>query len=440
MRLANGAGSRVGRHSVVRMRSSVQTRGYAGTPIPVSGARPIFRRAMTTSAPATAAPNADSVRALFVARYGRAPTVIASAPGRVNLIGEHVDYNGGEVLPIAIARRTWVAVGRREDTDAPMLRAVSSNEPEFGEVALQDATKSGHWWDYVLGVAEPLFREMVGARTLEHLSLDVAVSSDVPTGAGLSSSAALEVATALAVSELLEDQLELHEAAMTAWRAETGFVGVACGIMDQFASALGRAGEALHIDCETTRTDYAPFSDSVLIFDTAVRRNLRTSEFNQRRAECAAALELLRKKWPELVSLAAAEPQQVADANLPEPLDRRAMHVSRETRRVREAVALLRGGKPLTRELLVGSHESLRDLYECSRPELDWLVEHSIRMPGVRGARLTGAGWGGCAIVVGDAPALEAAAPILAHEYQATFDLAPRLWMTAATQGARVER
>jgi galactokinase len=395
---------------------------------------------MPASAPATKAPDAESVRALFVSRFGSEPRVIASAPGRVNLIGEHTDYNGGEVLPIAISRRTYVAVARRDDTDAPVLRAVSSTEPHVGSVPLQDVAKSGHWWDYVLGVVEPLLREMVGARTLEHLSLDVAVASDVPTGSGLSSSAALEVATALAVSELLEDRLTAHDAAMAAWRAETGFVGVACGIMDQFASAMAREGHALHIDCQTAHTDHAPFADSVLIFDTAVRRNLRTSEFNQRRAECVEALEVLRVHMPGLVSLAAVEPQQVIDAKLPEPLNRRALHVSQETRRVREAVALLRAGKALTRELLVGSHESLRDLYECSRPELDWLVERSIQLPGVRGARLTGAGWGGCAIVVGDAAALEAAAPILAREYAAKFDRTPRLWTSNAAEGARIER
>jgi galactokinase len=392
----------------------------------------------TVSAPR--APNAESVRALFKARFGRDAKVVASAPGRVNLIGEHTDYNGGEVLPIAIARRTWIAVGLRDDTDAPVLRAASSNEPDAGEVPLQDVAKTGKWWDYVLGVVEPLFREMVGARTLEHLSLDVAVSSDVPTGSGLSSSAALEVGTALAVSELLDDRLGARDAAMLSWRAETGFVGVASGIMDQFASALAHEGKALHIDCETTFTDDVPFADSVLIFDTAIRRNLRTSEFNQRRAECVSALALLRVAIPDLLSLAAAEPQQVLDAKLPDPLGRRALHVSRETRRVREAVALLRAGKPLTRELLVGSHESLRDLYECSRPELDWLVERSIQLPGVRGARLTGAGWGGCAIVVGDAEALQEAAPILAREYQAKFDLTPRLWNSKAAPGARIEK
>lgn len=134
-----------------------------------------------------------------------------------------------------------------------------------------------------------------------------------------------------------------------------------------------------------------------------------------------------------------AEPEQVLEARLPDPLGRRALHVSRETRRVRKAVSLLQAGVPLTRELLVESHESLRDLYECSRPELDWVVERAVTHPGVRGARLTGAGWGGCAIVTGDADALTEAAPRLASEYQGRFGLAPRLWVSEASAGARIE-
>jgi len=227
---------------------------------------------------------------------------------------------------------------------------------------------------------------------------------------------------------------------MTAWRAETGFVGVACGIMDQYASALGRAGEALHLECDTARYDYAPFGDTLLIFDTAIPRSLRTSHYNERRAECDEALRLLRERWPALPSLAAAEPEQVLEARLPDPLDHRALHVSRETRRVRDAVAALRAGGHISRELLVGSHASLRDLYECSRPELDWVVERSITLPGVRGARLTGAGWGGCAIVVGEEEALRDAAPVLAREYEARFALVPRLWLSSAAAGARVEQ
>jgi len=387
--------------------------------------------------PPAAAPDAGSVRSLFVERFGREPEIVASAPGRVNLIGEHTDYNGGEVLPIAILRRTWVAAGR-PSTDAggaPMLRAVSANQPAaMGTAPLSSPKRSGQWWDYLTGVAAPLLE-----RSGRSDSIDVAVASDVPTAAGLSSSAALEVSTALAVAGVLGLELPLEEAAMIAWRAETGFVGVACGIMDQFASALCRAGEALHLECDTAHYDFAPFKDALLIFDTAIPRSLRTSHYNERRAECEEALRLLRERWPDLPTLAAAEPEQVMEAHLPPPLDRRALHVSRETRRVRDAVAALRAGHRISRELLVGSHESLRDLYECSRPELDWVVERAITLPGVQGARLTGAGWGGCAIVVGDEDALREAGPVLAREYESRFALVPRLWLSTAASGARVE-
>jgi galactokinase len=402
----------------------------------MKGARRAVSFRPMSAATQSAAASAAGARALFLARFGREPDVVASAPGRVNLIGEHTDYNGGEVLPIAIARRTWVAAAFRHGDVAATLRAVSATEPGVSEASLEHATRSGEWWDYLLGVASPLLRE--GGDRMP--SLDAAVTSDVPAGAGLSSSAALEVASALAVSSLRGAPLPLREAAMLGWRAETGFVGVQSGIMDQFASALGEEGQALHIDCETTETSLAPFGETVLIFDTAVRRSLRDSAFNTRRAECAEALRLLRLRWPSLPSLARAEPEQVLEAGLPDPLNKRALHVSRETRRVREAVALLCAGLPLTRELLVGSHESLRDLYECSRPELDWIVDRAVRMEGVRGARLTGAGWGGCAIVVGDERALAAAGPVLAREYEARFRLVPRLWLSGAAAGARVER
>jgi galactokinase len=388
---------------------------------------------MTSSA---ALLDAGNVRALFVDRFGREPDVVASAPGRVNLIGEHTDYNGGEVLPIAISRRTWVAAGRppADAGSAPVLRAVSGNQPAMGTAPLVSPKRSGEWWDYLTGVAAPLL-EQSGRPD----SIDLAVESDVPAAAGLSSSAALEVSTALAVSALLGRPIALQEAAMVGWRAETGFVGVACGIMDQFASALCRTGEALHLECDTARYDFAPFGDTLLIFDTAIPRSLRTSHYNERRAECEEALRLLRERWPGLSSLAAAEPEQVREAHLPPPLDRRALHVSRETRRVRDAVAALRAGHRISRELLVGSHESLRDLYECSRPELDWVVERAITFPGVLGARLTGAGWGGCAIVVGDEDALREMGPMLAREYETRFALVPRLWLSRASSGARVE-
>jgi galactokinase len=269
---------------------------------------------------------------------------------------------------------------------------------------------------------------------------DVAVWSDVPAGAGLSSSAALEVAFALAASALAGTARDLEPLALLAQRAEVGFVGVNSGIMDQFASALGRRDHAVHVWCDTARWEVLPMSEAVLIFDTAVPRSLRSSAFNTRRAECDAALAALRALQPDLPHLAAATPALLERAALPDPLDRRARHVVDETERVRETVRRLHAGGTLPGDLLNASHASLRDLYECSSPELDWFVEHALREDGVRGARLTGAGWGGCAIAVGEQAALEAAAARLAPSYTAAFGLTPRAWISRAAHGARVDR
>ncbi|HET7458011.1 MAG TPA: galactokinase [Gemmatimonadaceae bacterium] len=387
---------------------------------------------MTATDGATESRGADGARALFERTYGRGPGVVASAAARVNLIGEHTDYNGGEVLPIAIARRTYVAVARSSSATS---RAVSATEAGEGTFDATAVARGGGWWDYVAGVVREL--EKAGVAVPQ---LDVAVWSDVPAGAGLSSSAALEVAAAVAITSLVGDERPLVDLALLAQRAETQFVGVASGIMDQFASALGREGNALHVWCDSAEFEHIPMRDAVLIFDTAVPRSLRTSAFNTRRAECDAALALLRERDPGLKSLADAEPEFVRAANLPDPLDRRALHVSEETRRVRTTVeALKRGGSP-PGDLLLASHASLRDLYECSSPELDWFVERAMTCAGIHGARLTGAGWGGCAIAVGDEAGLAAAAPAIASDYEARFGRAPRTWLTRAQAGGRVDQ
>jgi galactokinase len=269
--------------------------------------------------------------------------------------------------------------------------------------------------------------------------VNIAVCSDVPSGAGLSSSAALEVASALALLALARRELPAIEIALLGARAESGFVGVASGIMDQCAAALSRAEHALHLRCDPVATELVPMRDAVLIFDTGVSRALRDSPFNARRAECEAALALLRRTDPELPNLAAATLEHLRAARLPAPLDRRARHVVSEMRRVRECVAALRSDGTLPGELLVASHESLRLDYECSIPELDWFVRRAMRSAGVTGARLTGAGWGGCAIAVGTAEALDAAAPELARDYEAQFGRAARAWITRAADGARID-
>lgn len=374
----------------------------------------------------------ESVAGYFATTFGGEPDVIASSAGRVNLIGEHVDYNGGQVLPMAIERRTSVAVRRRGSGTGSV--AASANEPLRGEFDADEPMRSGQWWDYIAGVIVALKQDGVAVPQFE-----IAVTSDVPQGAGLSSSAALEVAAATALAALAGSDLDAKACAQAAWRAETQFVGVPCGIMDQFASALGKAEHALHIWCDTGQTEHVPFTEVVLIFDTAVPRSLRGSAFAQRRAECDEALQLLRAKYPRLPNLAAATPEQVIAAALPDPLDRRALHVSEETRRVERAVAALRATGKIPGELLFESHESLRLLYDCSTSELDWFVQHAAAIPGVKGARMTGAGWGGCAIAVGEPDGLARAAEQLPGDYEAEFGVVPRTWLTKAAAGARVD-
>jgi galactokinase len=369
--------------------------------------------------------------ALFSEKFGSLPDVIASAPGRVNLIGEHTDYNGGEVLPIAIDRRTYIAVRR---SDLGRSRASSVSESSSGEFDARSPVHAGAWWDYLAGVCAQLT-----AKGIEVPQFDALVTSDVPTGAGLSSSAALEVATSLALSALSGTAVEPKQLAVVSWRAENEFVGVGCGVMDQFASALCEPAAALHLWCDTLETQSVPMSESVLIFDTATTRSLLGSEFNTRRAECEEALRLIRGVFPEIPHLAAATVEQVEEARLPHKLRLRALHVVEENARVGQVVAALQATGRVPGEKLYASHESLRRQYECSTPELDWFVDRMARTSGITGARLTGAGWGGCAIALGEPDVLRAVGDATARDYEAKFALRPRTWLTSAAEGARLD-
>jgi galactokinase len=375
--------------------------------------------------------NAESTKRFFQETFGAEPDVIGSAPGRVNLIGEHTDYNGGQVLPIAIARRTYVAL--RAKPGAARSIVVSASEKTRGEFDAQSVERSGNWWDYMTGVFAQL--QSAAARIPQ---VEAVVSSDLPPGSGLSSSAALEMATAIGLAKLVGYERTLKDLALLSWRAETEFVGVSCGVMDQFASALCEQGRALHIWCNTLQTEQVRMNEAVLIFDTNVPRSLRGSSFNERQRECAEALRLLQEIDPRLESLAWATPAQVLAAGLPRPLEKRALHVTQENLRVGKLVAALKKTGVVTGDLLYDSHKSLRELYECSTPELDWFVDQASRVTGVRGARLTGAGWGGCAIAVGDRDALESAQSKLTADYAAKFGLQARTWLTNAEAGARV--
>jgi len=380
----------------------------------------------------TATTGTSRAASAFKQRYGRMPDLVASAPGRVNLIGEHTDYNGGDVLPIAISDRTYVAVTR---STLGKTRARSSGAGAEAVIDARAPEKTGDWWDYVSGVMWAFAK-----RGIELPQLDFVIASGVPMGAGLSSSAALEVASAAAINALIGGSFSPLQLAEIAYEAEREFVGVSCGVMDQFTSALAREGHALLIHCDTRETEHVPFADSVLILDSGVRRDLRSGAFNERQRECTMALNWMRAAGVQAVSLALAPADVFRRVPFGEPLGSRARHVIEEQMRVAEAVAGLRATGHLPGELANASHESLRTLYECSTPQLDWLAMAVRDQPGVAGARLTGAGWGGCVIAVGDEDALRKAADIVAPRYTKQFDLECEAWTTTAGGGIHVER
>jgi len=374
----------------------------------------------------------DELRAAFETEFNAEPQLIASAPGRVNIIGEHTDYNGGEVLPIAIDRRTYVAVSAREN--ARSSRVISASESASGEFDALSPVRAGAWWDYVAGVCAS-----ITANGVTPSQFNALVASDVPIGAGLSSSAALEMATGLALIGLTKQSLDRKDLALVGWRAENEFVGVSSGVMDQFASALCESRRALHVWCDTLDTESVPMQECVLIFDTATTRSLRGSQFNTRRSECEQAFRLLKSSFPELRNLADASVTEVEDAGLPEVLTRRALHVVEESGRVGTVVRALQTTGRIPGEILFESHESLKNQYECSTPQLDWFVRRMHGCEGISGARLTGAGWGGCAIAVGLPEALRAIGRETADAYEKKFGLKPRIWLTFAGDGARIE-
>jgi galactokinase len=324
----------------------------------------------------------------FERAFGREPELVSEAPGRVNLIGEHTDYNGGFVLPVGIDRTVGVAAVVGEDKRVRVSSAEFDARDEWSADAPR-RTGRREWRDYVRGIAWALLDagyDLPGA--------DIAIAGDVPLGAGLSSSAALEVAVAGALCRVSGIEIEAERMALLCRKAETQFVGVQCGIMDQLAAACSRAGHAMLIDCRLLEMEHVPLPKDVaiVVVDSKVRRALGDTAYNERREECAAAARALGVE-------ALRDVEEANVGRLQEPLRRRARHVVSENRRVMEAVEALRAGN-VSRfgELMYESHASLSDDFEVSTSELDLLVELASRTEGVIGARLTGAGFGGCTV------------------------------------------
>jgi galactokinase len=341
----------------------------------------------------------DDARAGFEAVFGRAADGLWSAPGRVNLIGEHTDYNEGFVLPFAIDRRTVVALGARDDR---RVRVASTFADELAEINLdQLAPESlGGWSAYPLGVAWALGE--FGADLSAVPGVDLFIDSDVPVGAGLSSSAAIESAVALALNDVWRLGLDRRTLARVGQRAENVAVGAPTGIMDQSASLLGRADHAVFLDCRTLESELVPLGLAeaglaILVIDTGVKHSHATGGYGERRAACergAAALGVNSLRDATVDDLPRA--QQLLD----DVTFRRIRHVITENQRVLDTVAVLRAqGASAIGELLDASHRSMRDDFEISVPELDLAVETAVGA-GALGARMTGGGFGGAAIAL----------------------------------------
>jgi galactokinase len=373
----------------------------------------------------------------FDERFGAAGRRVAAAPGRVNLIGEHTDYNDGFVLPMAIGRAAVVVFRPRDDR---LLRGYSVAFDEEQQLALDSLTPPGgsSWISYVAGVAWAFASEGLPTQ-----GLDIVVDGDVPIGAGLSSSAALELATARALAETAGVAWDAVRMAKLGQKAENGYVGMNCGIMDQFASAACEEGKALLLDCRSLETQPVPVpaSAAVVVMDTGARRQLAGSAYNDRRAACERVVAVMSRSRREVRALRDVSMSQLeaARASL-DPTDfQRASHVVPEnTRPVELAKAFAKDDLALAGRLMNDSHSSLRDLYAVSSEELDLITEIARRQPSCYGARMTGAGFGGCAVALVDASAVEAFAAAVLPAYKARIDLPAALYPCRPEAGARL--
>ncbi len=338
----------------------------------------------------------------FISKFGESKhnEHVFNAPGRVNLIGEHIDYNGGYVLPAALEFGTTLIIRERDDlklhfASTNIVFEATLDIKEIGE------NKTDEWIDYPIGVIVEL--DKIGCKLTK--GYDLYFQGEIPNGAGLSSSASIEVVTAYALLTLEGKAIDKVEIACLSQRAENQYVGVNSGIMDQFAVANGKQDHAILLMCDTLEYKHVPFrtgSYKLVIGNTNKRRGLVDSAYNERRQQCEVALDILKKEIPDLNYLAQLKPDQFESLQIyiqDETVRRRAQHVVEENQRVLDSVeALTNHDLEKFGQLMNQSHDSLRDLYEVSCVELDVMVEEAGRIPGTLGARMTGAGFGGCTV------------------------------------------
>ncbi len=389
-----------------------------------------------SAAPGTLDPAslATAFAAAFPDHVDPAELGIVRAPGRVNLIGEHTDYNEGLVLPAAIDLEVRIARRTRSDRRVRVALATTGEVAELDLDRIGPAT--GNWLDYIAGTA----LEMIKAG-LPTVGFDGVLASTVPQASGLSSSAALELAAVWALSPVDGPSADPMTLARIAQRAENRYVGVQCGLMDQFASANGVAGSAVMLDCRSLEHHPVPLPDElvVVVAHTGMPRTLGTSEYNARRADCERAVASLAAVEPGVRSLRDVDRAMLErHADRIDPVAaRRAEHVVDENARVIATEAALGAGDlDEIGRLFAASHASLRDLFEVSSPELDALVEIAAEVPGVVASRMTGAGFGGCTVSLARPDSVDALRTQILNEYPSRTGRTPRVWQVWAADGA----
>jgi len=370
---------------------------------------------------------------------GSSPPICAAAPGRVNLLGEHTDYNDGFVFPMAIDPHILYVGGRNHSTQVRLFSMDFDQLDEF-DLGRIEFSHAHPWANYIRGVCDQLLK---AGHHLE--GMDIVLQGNVPQGSGLSSSAAVEVGAALLMNELHELGISRVELVKLSQRAENQFVGVNCGIMDQFASMMGQSGHALFLDCrslahELVPTGFEKMGYSVVVINSGVKRGLVDSEYNKRRSQCGQAVELLKRDLPGITALRDVTVEHLPLINkLPEDLAKRARHVVTENQRVLDGIAALkRGDLHEFGRLLNASHDSLRLDYEVSCPELDLLVEICRSVPGTLGSRMTGAGFGGCTVTLAAQEQVEEIKRRVLQEYPAQTGITPQIFVFTASDGARI--
>ncbi len=385
----------------------------------------------------------DSLVSAFRGRFGAEPEVVARAPGRVNLLGAHIDYSEGWVLPAAIDRAVWVAARRTSEGPARLNALDLDEEATFDAIEpappVAERGAQASWIDYPQGLAWAL-----GLLGVDVPPIEAVFGGDLPIGAGVSSSAAVEMAFLAAWQQLAGFRLDGVERAAIGRKVENDYVGVQSGIMDQFASVHGRPGHALLLDCRSLEHELIPMPDGLvfLVADTGVRRALASGAgFNERKSQCARAADLLRPHLPGLSTLRDLEPADLYRLRhlLAPPLDRRARHVVTECRRVLDGAQALRNGDLDRLGNLMGqSHRSSRNDYDVSIEELDVLVEAAEGAQGCHGARLTGAGFGGCVTAIANEAAAAHVRERIALAFERRFGRRPEIHTCRVGNGAGV--